>query len=153
MDNDRRPLPSWSKILSLRLRDIYTLGQIVGLLGKLLLLQGKESLPDLVRSFDAVSASSQWSEDDLNRARKLTNGLLSYLYGHQYCLQRSFILFHIYRKGGYPVKMRFGITRRKSQLTGHAWLDLDGTPFSEHGNPDRDYQTIFVYPSSSNHDL
>lgn len=91
------------------------------------------------------------ARERLNRATKLTNALLSCLYGQRFCLERSFILFHLYRKGGYPVRMHFGITRRQGNLTGHAWLDLDGTPFTEHKDPNKDFQTIYEYPSSSNH--
>lgn len=139
-------------MFSLRPWDVGMLVQILGLLGRLLLLQHRRRLPDLIRSFDTSPSSPPMARDRLKRATRLTNALLSRLYGQRFCLQRSFILFHLYRKGGYPVSMHFGITRRQDRLTGHAWLDLNGTPFKDHQNAGQGFQTIYEYPSTSTHE-
>lgn len=139
----------WGKLSALRVRDVWTIAQILVLLGKYLLLRRRRSVPGLICSFDARPRVPPIAPERVERARQLTNSVLRALYGRQFCLARSLILFRLYRKGGHRVRLHLGIARVDGRLTGHAWLAVDGTPVIKPENPIRAYKTIYVYPSSA----
>jgi len=141
-----RRLLTLAQARSLRPQDVATLLQISGLLGGFMVLQRVLPLPSLIRFFDARPRARSVGKARADRVIKLTNALLQCIYGRDFCLQRSLVLFHFFRKWGYPVRIHFGITRKEGKLTGHAWLDEHGTPFAEHDDPALVYRTIYVYP-------
>lgn len=57
------------------------------------------------------------------------------------CFFRSFIMASVLRKWGLPVIMNVGLRglRGARRTDGHCWLTLDGKPFGETDNPNRDY--------------
>ncbi|MBI4816852.1 MAG: lasso peptide biosynthesis B2 protein [Deltaproteobacteria bacterium] len=47
------------------------------------------------------------------------------------CLFRSLVRYSMLRDRGVPVRFVMGVQTGARELTGHAWLELDGEPFME----------------------
>lgn len=66
------------------------------------------------------------------------------------CLRRSLVRYHFLRRAGVPVVVNFGARfkdgRPDREVTGHAWLTLDGEPYFEAGENYRGFAVVLRYP-------
>ena len=130
---------------SLRPREVLLLVQMTAMVGALALFQRFVALPKLIRFFD-VRRPRPTRRIPLGRLAWLAGGLLRRIFGQDFCMPRSLVLFHFMRKWAYPVRLHFGIAKHGRALKGHAWVTLDGAPFAEHGDPNETFKTVYVYP-------
>ncbi len=69
------------------------------------------------------------------------------------CLRRSLARYHFLRREGLPVVLQFGAKfvagKPDRDLTGHAWLTLDGQPYYEADENWRGFVVMFSYPNGS----
>lgn len=69
------------------------------------------------------------------------------------CLRRSLVRYHFLRREGLPVRLRFGAKfvggKPDRDVTGHAWLTLDGQPYHEAGENWRGFAIMFSFPNSN----
>jgi hypothetical protein len=64
------------------------------------------------------------------------------------CLFRSLARYALLRRAGHPVRFVMGLDpTKKSELVGHAWLELDGVPLGEEVDPA--LAVTFSYPEAS----
>ena len=64
------------------------------------------------------------------------------------CMRRSLVLFRFLRRLGFPAVIVFGIKRNGGgELDGHAWIELDGVPVLEPGDPREEFAVAFLYPA------
>ena len=130
---------------SLRPREALLLVQMAAMVGALAVLQRTVSLPRLVRFFD-VRRPRPEGRLPPKRLAWLAGGLLRRIFGQDFCMPRSLVLFHFMRKWAYPVRLHFGVAKQGDHLKGHAWVTLDGEPFAEHGDPRETFKTTYTYP-------
>lgn len=64
-------------------------------------------------------------------------------WGH--CLRRSLTLYYAATRMGYPVRIAVGVRREGAGLSGHGWLELDGLPFLERGDPPESVFTVVTH--------
>lgn len=68
------------------------------------------------------------------------------------CLRRSLLRYRFLRAGGVPVALRFGARfvdgKPDREVTGHAWLTLDGKPYYEAQENWRDFTTMITWPTA-----
>ncbi len=66
------------------------------------------------------------------------------------CLRRSLTRYHFLRRAGVPVVMRFGAKfvggKPDREITGHAWLTLDGHPYHEMDENWRGFTVMITWP-------
>ena len=66
------------------------------------------------------------------------------------CLRRSLTRYHFLRRSGIPVTLRFGARfihgKADRDVTGHAWLTLNGEPYYEDGENWRGFTVMLSYP-------
>lgn len=66
------------------------------------------------------------------------------------CLRRSLLRYHFLRRAGVPVAVQFGARFKAGQpdrdVTGHAWVALDGQPYFEDGENYRGFRVMLSYP-------
>ncbi|MEK7324660.1 MAG: lasso peptide biosynthesis B2 protein [Chloroflexota bacterium] len=69
------------------------------------------------------------------------------------CLRRSLVRYHFLRREGLPVVLQFGAKfvagKLDREVTGHAWLTLDGQPYHEADENWRGFVVMFSYPNGS----
>lgn len=67
------------------------------------------------------------------------------------CLRRSMARYHFLRRAGAPLVIRFGARFKGGQadrdVTGHAWVELDGQPYFEDGENYRGFTVMFAHPA------
>ena len=68
------------------------------------------------------------------------------------CWKRATVLHRYFALAGVATTIRFGVTREpKSELKGHAWLELDGQPILESSPPN--YKITYTFPSKHDVDV
>lgn len=122
---------------------------------KVLLIQNRVSIPNLVKAFetqpDQTMASARTDGmERLARVRWLTDGVLHAFFGGAYCTKRTMILFHYACKYGVDATVNFGVARQAQTIKGHAWLTVDGEPYMENDGTVDDYKVIYTYPEREN---
>ncbi len=127
-------------------RDVWWIAQVLAVIAVFPVLKRFFSLPALVRLFDARPVATGVPRESADRLLLIVRGLLRRTVRRDYCLPRSLILFHHFRKWNYPVQIHVGVQKKDGKLTGHAWLSLDGTSFEERAEPDRTFTRFFIYP-------
>lgn len=132
----------------LRPMDVWLLVQMTGLLVQILVLQRRMPLDDLVRRFDTRTGDPVRPLVPLRRLNLLVTGLLRLIYGSDFCMKRSLILFYYMRKWGYPVHIHFGVAKENGTLKGHAWVDLAEHPFAEGTDPRQTFRVTYTYPAA-----
>lgn len=115
------------------------------MLVSLLVLQRAVSLPRLMRIFDARPAPRGRIEPA--RLVYLATGLVRATLRDRYCMKRSLLIFHFLRRWGYDARILFGVVRDGDELRGHAWIELNGAPLAERGDPRRAYAVTYSYPN------
>ena len=67
------------------------------------------------------------------------------------CLRRSLVRYHFLRRKGLPVILQFGAKfvadKPDREVTGHAWLTLDGQPYYEADENWRGFVIMFSFPN------
>jgi hypothetical protein len=132
----------------LRPVDVLLLMQMGAMLVALLVLQRLLSLPRLLKVFDPRTVRASKARVSLDRLAWLTRNLLKVTFRDRYCMKQSVLLFHFLRKWGYPVRLHFGVAKRDAELIGHAWVEVDGEPFAEYGDPLETYRITYSYPAA-----
>lgn len=67
------------------------------------------------------------------------------------CLTRGLTLYYFLRRAGVDVTLRFGARWRNGEFTeeaGHCWLEKDGEPFLESGDPYQYSVPIYSLPAA-----
>ena len=68
------------------------------------------------------------------------------------CLRRSMTRYYFLRRAGLPVEVKFGARFKDGkpdrQVTGHAWLTLNGQPYYEADENWREFTVMLTYPES-----
>ncbi|MFS8069582.1 MAG: lasso peptide biosynthesis B2 protein [Byssovorax sp.] len=62
------------------------------------------------------------------------------------CLYRSLARYAVLRSAGHPARFVMGLSPRAPEITGHAWVELDGAPMGE--TVDDDMVITYAYPHS-----
>lgn len=66
------------------------------------------------------------------------------------CLRRSLARYHFLRRAGVPLVINFGARfqagQADRQVTGHAWVTLDGQPYHEDGENYQGFTVMIRYP-------
>jgi hypothetical protein len=66
------------------------------------------------------------------------------------CLRRSLVRYHYLRRAGVPLVVNFGARFKDKtpdrDLTGHAWVTLEGRPYYEDGENFRGFTVVLSYP-------
>jgi Transglutaminase-like superfamily len=66
------------------------------------------------------------------------------------CLRRSLLRYHFLRRAGVPLAVSFGArfrgTTADRDVTGHAWVTLDGRPYYEDGENYQGFTVMLQYP-------
>lgn len=69
------------------------------------------------------------------------------------CLRRSLTRYYFLRRAGLPVEIRFGARFKDGipdrQVTGHAWLTLNGQPYYEADDNWREFKVMLTYPETA----
>jgi hypothetical protein len=70
------------------------------------------------------------------------------------CLRRSLVRYHYLRRAGLPLTLNFGARFTGGQadrdVTGHAWVTLDGQPYFEDGDNYRGFAVVITFPEGEN---
>ena len=68
------------------------------------------------------------------------------------CLRRSLMRYYFLRRAGLPLVLNFGARFKGGvadrEITGHAWVTLDGQPYFEDGENWRGFTVMLKYPQS-----
>jgi len=66
------------------------------------------------------------------------------------CLRRSLVRYHFMRQAGVPLVLNFGARfvagAPDRDITGHAWVTLDGAPYFEDGENYKGFVVMLKYP-------
>ena len=66
------------------------------------------------------------------------------------CLRRSLVRYHFLRRAGVPLVINFGARFKAGtadrQVTGHAWVTLDGQPYFEDGENYQGFTVMLQFP-------
>jgi hypothetical protein len=66
------------------------------------------------------------------------------------CMRRSLTRYYFLRREGLPVHVHFGARfvdgKPDREITGHAWLTLDGRPYHEPGKNWRGFTVMLTFP-------
>lgn len=69
------------------------------------------------------------------------------------CLRRSLTRYYFLRRAGLPLHVHFGARivdgKPDREITGHAWLTLDGKPYHEPGKNWRGFTVMLTFPKES----
>jgi len=60
------------------------------------------------------------------------------------CLYRSLARYAVLRSAGHPARFVMGLSPSAPEITGHAWVELDGAPMGE--TVDDDMVITYAYP-------
>lgn len=146
----RSPLRYASAARKLRWTDVLLLARMVYLLAKLLSLQTRRPLPDLMATFDSAPGRLLRYRMPPRRLVRIVDALMRLTFGKDYCMKRSLLLFHFLRAWGYDAIVHFGVAKVDGELKGHAWVDLSGWPLAEREDPRSKYVRTFSFPAVAN---
>ena len=132
------------------LRTLLTLGIRLALVPAALALLGLPRL--LARDAAAGQPVPAVSLAQAQRLARYADVWLRRLRPRDPCLRRALVLFHRLRREGLPVTFCLGIRREgigadDGQVTGHAWLELDGRVILESAATIAGQVCTFRYPS------
>lgn len=141
----------FGKVCALRLRELWLLVSITGMLVALPVLQRSLTLPALVKLFGVRTLPPVFPPLKPDRLLFLIRGLLQQHIGvfRPNCVKQSLVLFHFLHHWGYPVNLYFGVAKHGGTLAGHCWLTLDGQPLAEPVDPHQVFTVVYAYPEPS----
>lgn len=135
------------RVSDLRVGDWVLIKRMLTILLRFGLLRHFRSLPELIRALDP-EADTSGDALPVDRQVQICDAILRRLYGKDYCLPRSVILFHVLRRSGRPVRFVMGVViRENNALFGHAWIEMDGEPLAEAVDPRESYAVTYSYPA------
>ena len=113
-------------------------------------------LPVLNRLLERRIASAAGTDGESNRPGEIVRCVESALQVgaplvRPACLTRGLTLYYFLRRAGLDVTLCFGARSRNGQLTqeaGHCWLEKDGKPFLERGDPHQYSVPIYRLPAT-----
>ena len=117
---------------------------MTGLVASIEVLQRRKSLPELVAFYNSEPSVPKRSIS-VRRIVDLSRMLLDRIYGTDYCMKQSLILFYFLRRWNYPVELYFGVKKKDGKLDGHAWVELWGHPLVERYDPHAVYAVTYHY--------
>ena len=108
-------------------------------------------LPRVLTWMHAVSVARAQDRDTVETVAYYTDRWLQLFPSNPRgnCLPRSLVLYRFARRNGFPVQFHCGVKSVDSALHGHAWLTLDGEPFSEPSNQWKSFAVTFSFPDAS----
>ena len=110
----------------------------------------KGPLPAALEPLTPAAAGTHQAEHIVRNLADLT-ALLDRRSPLGLCLRRSLMRYHFLRRSGVPVVVHFGAKFVNGQadrdITGHAWLTLDGLPYFESGENWRGFTVMLSYPA------
>jgi hypothetical protein len=69
------------------------------------------------------------------------------------CLRRSMLRYHFLRRAGLPLVLNFGARFKQGQadreITGHAWVTLDGRRYHEDGENYQGFTVMLRFPENA----
>lgn len=72
------------------------------------------------------------------------------------CMRRSLTRYYFLRREGLPLQVHFGARfvdgKPDREITGHAWLTLDGRPYHEPGKSWRGFTVMLSFPQREGND-
>jgi hypothetical protein len=110
-------------------------------------------LPQALESLTPITSDPQGglSNADIRRLADLT-ALLDRQSPFGLCLRRSLVRYHFLRRADVPLVLNFGARfkngRPDREVTGHAWVTLDGKPYFEDGENWQGFTVMLRYPTS-----
>lgn len=106
-------------------------------------------LPEALATLTPLTSNLQPPTSSLRRLADLT-ALLDRRSPLGLCLRRSLVRYHFLRRAGVPLTLNFGARFKGGQpdreITGHAWVTLDGQPYFEDGENYRGFTVMLKYP-------
>lgn len=139
------PAPLSRRLLRMSVRDWWVLGEAFALVPIILIAQQRMSMPALMRFFDARAVRHPRPRD-LDQVVWIVDGVMRRLLKRDYCMKRSLILFRLLRRWGHDVRVIFGVRKHAGDLKGHAWVEIEGTPFREKDDPRERFHVTYAYP-------
>lgn len=89
-------------------------------------------LDEALRRLAPKQARADTTIEELDRIDRLAADVLrNRRWPKNTCLQRAMTRFVLYRRRGVDVCFAMGVRPGAGPLTGHAWLEREGTPFRE----------------------
>lgn len=138
-------------------RDLWLFLQISSMLIFLPRRIRRLSMPDLLGEIDPGLGPGPRDEEKLRKTVGFVDSLLKYRPFQQYgkCLLRSLVLYRFLRLQGWPVEIHFGVRKtdnedthvERTEITGHAWLVLNGQPFLETEEQKGSFVTTYCFPA------
>lgn len=111
----------------------------------------EQPLPKAMGQLTPASRQAGWLPSP-ESTRKLADVavLLERHTGLGLCLRRSLVRYHYLRQLDLPLLVQFGAKLStgvtEQELTGHAWLTLDGRPYFEAEENWREFRVMFAWP-------
>lgn len=109
-------------------------------------------LPQLMQELDAETRAPSPLSDPTALTR-LADAAVGLDYGSPLgiCLRRSLVRYVLLRRAGVGVVVHFGARKRadggRARIAGHAWLTLDGRPYSEAPENYQGFAIVYSWPS------
>lgn len=141
----------WPKTPPTTAREVLLLCQVLLLTSVLRVLLRWVKLPRLLQWLTPTEMPEYPDQESLSIISRYGRSVLSRFPSNPRgsCLIRSLSLYGFGRRYGFPVFFHCGVRRTNTELTGHAWLSLDGKAFEETDDPFATNVVTFSYPSSS----
>lgn len=131
----------------LRPGDAIVAGRVLALLLPAVTLRNRVALPRLIRLFESSPRHATPRRDRLDRARRLTDGILHRFFGGGFCMKRALVLYHFMTRANVPGRIVFGVARNGESLKGHAWLEVEGRPYCESEDVSG-FRIVYAHPGS-----
>ena len=117
--------------------------------------QLQRPLPQAMAQLAPASGEDPLPSDSEARVRELADlaALLAIRSPLGLCLRRSLTRYHFLRRAGVPVAVQFGARfqgdKADRDVTGHAWLTLNGRPYYEAEENWRNFTVMFRWPPAA----
>lgn len=114
----------------------------------------RKPLPELMEQItsEANSSNEIQNEESLRKTADLAT-LLDRSSPLGLCLRRSLTRYYFLRKARMPVEINFGARflngKPDRELTGHAWITLNGVPYYEADENWKDFTVMLTYPAKT----
>jgi len=106
-------------------------------------------LPQALATLAPPASDLQLPTSDVRRLADLT-ALFDRRSPFGLCLRRSLVRYHFLRRAGLPIEVRFGARFNDGQpdreVTGHAWVTLNGEPYFEDGENYQGFVVMVTFP-------
>jgi hypothetical protein len=141
------PTSSAKKPIALRdlsRRDVEWLLKLGVRLPGVLYRRKRLSVRDVSRHY--ASYSRPVLADDPERLVQITRGALRRMQFQDYCMPQSLLALSALAPAHDSATIVFGVRKNVDALDGHAWIEIDGKPIGEDGNPREKFTVTYTYP-------